>query len=80
MGTQATGNHPGLLIFDEPLQQSVEESAFREMLHHAFGEKNCQIIIATSHERASIDAYMKRIGVKHVAEFGTDRILQKLSN
>ena len=80
VGTQATGNHPGLLIFDEPQQQSVEESAFREMLRYALGEKNCQIIITTSHERESIGAYMKSIGVKHVAEFGADRILQKLSN
>jgi hypothetical protein len=36
------------LIFDEPQQQSVEENAFREMLRHAQGEKNCQIIITTS--------------------------------
>ena len=80
VGTQATGNYPGLLIFDEPQQQSVEENAFREMLRHALGEKNCQIIITTSHERESIGTYMKRIGVKHVTEFGTDRILQKLSS
>ena len=80
VGTQATGNHPGLLIFDEPQQQSVEENAFREMLRHALGEENCQIIITTSHERESIGAYMKSIGVKYVTEFGTDRILQKLSS
>ena len=80
VGTQPTGNHPGLLIFDEPQQQSVEENAFREMLSHALGEKNCQIIITTSHERRSITAYFEKIGVKHVAEFGNDRILQKLSS
>jgi hypothetical protein len=80
VGTQATGNHPGLLIFDEPQQQSVEENAFREMLLYVLGEKNCQIIITTSHERKSIGAYFKKIGVEHVAEFGDDRILQKLSS
>jgi hypothetical protein len=80
VGVQATGNHPGLLIFDEPQQQSVEESAFREMLRYAAGEKKCQIIITTSHERESIGAYLKKIGVEHVAEFGDDRILQKLSS
>jgi len=79
VGTQPTGNHPGLLIFDEPQQQSVEENAFREMLRHALGEKNCQIIITPSHERRSITAYFEKIGVEHVAEFGNDRILQKLS-
>ena len=80
VGTQATGNHPGLLIFDEPQQQSVEESSFQEMLRHAMGEKNCQIIIATSHERESIGAFLKSIGSKNVAEFGSERILQRLSS
>ena len=78
VGTRPTGNHPGLLIFDEPQQQSVEESAFREMLKHALGEKRCQIIITTSHERKSIGAYLEKIGVKHVVEFGLDRIIQKM--
>lgn len=79
VGTRPTGNHPGLLIFDEPQQQSVEENAFREMLRHAQGEKHCQIIITTSHERKTIGTYLEKIGVKHVVEFGTDRIIQKMS-
>ncbi len=79
VGTQKTGNHPGLLIFDEPQQQSVEETAFREMLRHATSEQNCQIIVTTSHDRA-IGSYLKQIGVKHLAEFGDDRILQRLSS
>ncbi len=77
VGTQETGNHPGLLILDEPQQQSVEETSFREMLRHAAGEKDCQIIITTSHDRA-IDDYLNQIGVTHIAEFGDDRILQRL--
>lgn len=80
VGVHANGNHPGLLIFDEPQQQSVEETAFREMLRYASGEKKCQIIITTSHERKSIGTYLEKIGVKHVVEFGDERILQKLSN
>jgi len=79
IGTQPSGNHPGLLIFDEPQQQSVEESSFREMLRHAAGEKNCQIIVTTSHERKTIGPYLSKIGVEHVVEFGDDRILQKMS-
>ncbi len=78
VGTQPTGNHPGLLIFDEPQQQSVEESSFREMLRHAVGEKKCQIIVTTSHERKTIGTYLNKIGVEHVVEFGDDRILQKM--
>ena len=80
VGTRPTGNHPGLLILDEPQQQSVEESSFREMLRHAQGEKNCQIIITTSHERKTIGTYLEKIGVKHVVEFGDDRILQHMSS
>lgn len=79
VGTQPSGNHPGLLIFDEPQQQSVEESSFREMLRHAAGENNCQIIVTTSHERKTIGTYLSEIGVEHVAEFGDDRILQKMA-
>jgi hypothetical protein len=80
VGTKPTGNHPGLLILDEPQQQSVEESSFREMLRHAQREKNCQIIITTSHERKTIGAHLEKIGAKHVVEFGTERILQKMSS
>ena len=80
VGTQPTGNHPGLLIFDEPQQQSVEESSFREMLRHAVGEKTCQIIVTTSHERKTIGAYLGKIGTPHVVEFGDERILQKMSS
>ena len=80
VGTQPSGNHPGLLVFDEPQQQSVEESSFREMLRHAVGEKKCQIIVTTSHERRTIGTYLKSIGVEHVVEFGDGRVLQKMSN
>ncbi len=79
VGTQPSGNHPGLLIFDEPQQQQVEESSFREMLRHALGEKNCQIIVTTSHERKTIGTYLSEIGAKHVVEFGDGRILQRMS-
>ena len=40
----------------------------------------CQIIITTSHERKTIGTYLEKIGVKHVVEFGDDRILQKMSS
>lgn len=79
VGTQPSGNHPGLLIFDEPQQQSIDESSFREMLRHAVGEKMCQIIVTTSHERKTIGTYLSNIGVKHVVEFGDEWILQKMS-
>jgi len=54
-GAAATGNHPGCLIFDEPSSIRGRER-LPGMLPHALGEKNCQIIITTSHERESIGA------------------------
>ena len=37
--SSADSNHPGLLIMDEPQQQSVEESSFRAMLRYASSRK-----------------------------------------
>jgi predicted nucleic acid-binding Zn-ribbon protein len=78
IGTQLSGNHPGLLIMDEPLQQSVEEEDFLAMLDHASKLEKSQIIIATSHERATIGAHLKKIGVKNVFEYSDNRILERL--
>lgn len=49
----------------------------QQMLRHAAGENDCQIILTTSHDR-SIDDYLTQIGVQHIAEFEDDRILQRL--
>jgi len=45
-----SGNHPGLLIFDEPRQQETASSSFRELLHEAAeqGNRGSQVIFATS--------------------------------
>src|SRR5438876_11279020 len=64
IGTQPSGNHPGLLIMDEPQQQSVEEGSFLAMLDYSSKLKESQVIIATSHEPTSIGAYLKKIGVE----------------
>lgn len=71
-------NHPGLLMMDEPQQQSVEESAFRSMLEYAANFKKAQIIIATSHERKSIGTFLRGIGVNNVYEYEDDRIINQL--
>jgi hypothetical protein len=73
-----SGNHPGLLILDEPQQQSVEEGSFRAMLEYASKLKNVQIIIATSHERTSIGAFLKQIGVGNVYEYRDARVLDRV--
>ena len=78
IGTQPSGNHPGLLIMDEPQQQSVEEEGFLAMLEYASKVKKSQVIIATSHERATIGSYLKKIGVTDVFEYGDNRVLDRL--
>ncbi len=78
LGLSVSTNHPGLLIMDEPQQQSVEEGAFRAMLEYAANFKNAQVIVATSHERSSIGPFLKGIGVKNIFEYGDDRVIKRL--
>jgi hypothetical protein len=78
IGTLESGNHPGLLILDEPQQQSVDEGSFLSMLEYASKVRETQIIIATSHERTSISRFLKRIGVEHVVEYEDGRVLDRL--
>lgn len=78
IGTSQSGNHPGLLIFDEPQQQAVEEGSFLAMLEYASKVKKSQIIIATSHERTSISAFLKGISVKHIFEYEDGRVLDRV--
>jgi uncharacterized protein (DUF362 family) len=63
---------------DEPQQQSVEEGALRAMLEYAKSFGNAQIIVATSHERKSIDEFLKAIGVSQVYEYGDSRVIDRL--
>jgi predicted nucleic acid-binding Zn-ribbon protein len=78
IGLSGPTNHPGLLIMDEPQQQSVEESAFLAMLEYAANFKKSQVIIATSHERHSIGDFLKGIGVNGVDEYEDARIIDRL--
>jgi hypothetical protein len=77
LGLSVQTNHPGLLIMDDPQQQSVEEVPFRAMLKYAKSLNKAQIIIATSHER-SIDEFLKTIGVTSVYEFGDNRLIDRI--
>jgi hypothetical protein len=76
--TSGGSNHPGLLIMDEPQQQSVEESSFRAMLRYAANRKGAQVILATSHERHELDQYLAQLGDVTLYEYNDDRILGKL--
>lgn len=54
------GNHPGLLIFDEPRQQETARDSYRELLQQAAEEAltGAQILIATSETGASLREMM----------------------
>jgi hypothetical protein len=56
-------NHPGLLIFDEPRQQSADRKSFQAVLHRAsrsevFGQ---QVIFATSEPSASLHEMLSSV-------------------
>jgi predicted nucleic acid-binding Zn-ribbon protein len=77
LGLSVPTNHPGLLIMDDPQQQSVEEGPFRAMLRYAKTFVRAQIIIATSHD-TSIDDFLKTIGVTNISEFGDNRLIDRI--
>lgn len=54
------GNHPGLLIFDEPRQQETARDSYRELLLQTAEEAGtgAQILIATSEASASLREMM----------------------
>ncbi|EHN10911.1 hypothetical protein PAI11_22210 [Patulibacter medicamentivorans] len=59
--------HPGLLIFDEPRQQSAKERSLEMLLQRAarareYGE---QVLFATSEPRANLDAMLADIDVQY---------------
>lgn len=79
VGLTAPGsNHPGVLIMDEPQQQSVEENSFRAMLRYAATRKGAQVIVATSHERRELDQYLAQLADVTLYEYNDDRILDRL--
>lgn len=58
-------NHPGLLVFDEPRQQSAKDISFEQLLRRAAqaGEQGHQVIFATSEKEDTLGAMLR--GVPH---------------
>lgn len=71
-------NHPGLLIFDEPKQQSTKGLSFKELLSRVGRAKDFgqQVIFATSEDRPTLASALE--GVNHTYFEFTDRILQPI--
>lgn len=65
-GREFSTNHPGLLLMDEPQQQSVQEKDFRSMLAYAGGLQRCQLIVATSDESPTLPEFLTSAGVTRI--------------
>jgi hypothetical protein len=58
-----TTNHPGLLIFDEPKQQSTKDISFAELLRRASsaGQFGQQVIFATSENQVNLKSGLENL-------------------
>jgi len=65
-GRSFATNHPGLMMMDEPQQQSVQEEDFRAMIAYAKSLNKTQLIIATSDESPTLLPFLASVGVTHV--------------
>ncbi len=72
-------NHLGLLVFDEPKQQSAKEVSFEQLLATAarVADGNSQVVFATSENKSRLDSMLQNIP-HEIAEF-EGRIIRKLS-
>lgn len=71
-------NHPGLLVFDEPKQQSTKDLSFRELLKRVsssvkYGQ---QVIFATSEDRKTLADALN--GIEHTYFEIADRIIKRI--
>jgi hypothetical protein len=71
-------NHPNLLVFDEPRQQSSSKASFESLLKRASGSKhrNQQVIFSTSEDLETLRRITEKIDCSEVIFPGY--ILQKL--
>jgi hypothetical protein len=70
-------NHPGLVIMDEPQQQSVQETDFRAMLEYASRLRSVQLIIATSDESPNLPGFLASLGASRVHDI-KGRVIKKI--
>ena len=72
-------NHPGLMVFDEPRQQSAKDLSFEQLLKRAAKgrEAGHQIIFATSEKEEVLKEMLK--GVPHTYFAFGDYIIKRLS-
>jgi hypothetical protein len=77
IGRSIPTNHPGLLIMDEPQQQSVEENDFRAMLVYAASLPQIQLIVATSDESPTFSRFLGDLAPGSVQDI-KGRVIKKI--
>ncbi|PIC84946.1 hypothetical protein CSV72_16195 [Sporosarcina sp. P20a] len=73
---QYHGNHPGLIIFDEPGQQQMDEKSQRQ-LFEVLSKANIQTIIGTSLKPEEIKEMTKNLDL-NIIDLGEDYIIKPL--
>lgn len=77
VGEQFDTNHPGLVVFDEPKQQSAKDLSFEALLRRASGEGGGrQVIFATSEPLEALNTMLG--GVEHTIHIVDGYLLKKV--
>jgi hypothetical protein len=73
-------NHLGLLILDEPRQQSTKGDSMRAFLHRASAatKNGQQVVVATSEDPALLQSFLK--GVPHTYKQYTEKLIAPMFN
>lgn len=77
VGERFDTNHPGLVVFDEPKQQSAKDLSFEALLRRASGEGGSrQVIFATSEPLEALRTMLE--GVEHTLHVVDGYLLKKI--
>lgn len=77
VGEEFDTNHPGLLVFDEPKQQSAKDLSFAALLKRGAGDRtNRQVIFATSEPLETLNSMLA--GVQHTLHIVDGYLLRRL--
>ncbi|MFI6540844.1 hypothetical protein ACIBHY_50890 [Nonomuraea sp. NPDC050547] len=75
---QVDTNHIGLLVLDEPRQQSAKQLSFRALLERASADaKDCQVVFATSEDLESLKRMLT--GLPHTLNAIEDYVLKPVT-
>lgn len=80
LGLEFETNHPGLLVFDEPRQQSAKDLSFERLLKRAANAEIAghQIIFATSEKEENLKRMLE--GIPHTYHAFSGHVIQQLDS